>query len=341
VLVVEDPPARSTPAQRITATVDRARKEALLIEIEREIAVKQAKDDLITLARLLNPSPADPRDVSKSRYDAQPFHLALAKALMEIERGDYRKVIICMPPRHGKTELASKIFPAWFAGRDPYRHVMVASYNQPFANDFGKAVRKIMKSKVFREVFPDCQLAQGSAAVDRLETEQGGVMAFVGRGGSITGRGAHLFIIDDPLKNSKEADSELIRNELWTWFNNDVLSRFMDETARVILIQTRWHEDDLVGRLTDPENPEYKADEAREWKIINLPAVCEDPDSDIERALGRKLGDVLWPKKFSRKFSKASVVATVAATARCISRSRRRRMAISSKRKWSRRTTAS
>lgn len=280
----------------------RERKLATLRAVERKIELKKAQTDLITLAKLMMPAPEDPLDVTKTRYDAQPFHIALAKALMEIESGQRKKVIICMPPRHGKSELASKLFPALFAGRDPYRHVMVGSYNQPFANDFGKAVRKIMQSKVFREVFPECKLEKGSQAVDRLQTEQGGVLAFVGRGGSITGRGAHLFIIDDPLKNSKEADSDLIRDELWTWFNNDVLSRAMDDNARVIIIQTRWHEDDLVGRITDPENPHYKAEEAAEWDIINIPALCEDETSPIEKQLGRKNGDALWPTKFRKSW---------------------------------------
>lgn len=285
-----------SPAPRVPLSPqERAKKLALLKVVERTLKIKQAKDDLISLAELLMPSPSDPDDVNQTRYDAQVFHRALAKALMEVEAGDYQKLIITMPPRHGKSEMASKTFPAWFVGRDPYRHVMVASYNQPFANDFGKAVRDIMSSEVYRKVFPDTKLKRGSKAADRLQTESGGVLAFVGRGGSITGRGANLFIIDDPIKNSKEANSETIREECWTWFNNDVLSRGMDDMARMLIIMTRWHEDDLVGRLTDPENVHYNADEAREWKIINIPALCEDETSDVEKALGRKKGDALWP----------------------------------------------
>src|SRR3546814_1949159 len=90
------------------------------------------------------------------------------------------------------------------------------------------------------------------------------------RGGSITGRGADLMIIDDPLKNRAEADSDVTRNDLWKWFNDDVMSRMMSDTGSVIIIQTRWHEDDLVGRLTDPSNPCYNEDEAQLWKIINI-----------------------------------------------------------------------
>lgn len=287
--------AAPLPRSRFPIPTDPVKRAALLKLVERTLKIKQAKDDIICLAELLMPSPSDPDDVNQTRYDAQLFHRALAKALQEVERGDYQKLIITMPPRHGKSEMASKTFPAWFVGRDPYRHVMVASYNQPFANDFGKAVRDIMSSEVYQKVFPDCKLKRGSKAADRLQTERGGVLAFVGRGGSITGRGANLFIIDDPIKNSKEANSETIREECWTWFNNDVLSRGMDDSARMIIIMTRWHEDDLVGRITDPENVHYNAEEAKEWKIIKIPALCEDESSDVEKALGRKNGDALWP----------------------------------------------
>lgn len=290
-----------------TATQRNAREAAIEYEraqlkrAERELKVRKARTSLIALAELLNPDGKDPDDASKSRYKAQPVHKALANALERVERGDIKKLILCMPPRHGKSELASKIFPAFFVARDPYRHVMIGSYNQPFANDFGKAVRKIMRNPVFREVFPDCSLQRGSQAVERLETEIGGVLAFVGRGGSITGRGAHLFIIDDPLKNSKEADSPTTRDDLWMWFNNDVLSRAMDDDSRIIIIQTRWHEDDLVGRLTDPANPHYSAEEAAEWKIINIPAISE-ADDPADDPLGRQKGEALWPEKFGLKF---------------------------------------
>lgn len=279
----------------------KAQRALQLRAVERRMKILKASSSLISLAELLNPDPNDPDDVSRTRYKAQPFHRALARALEEIEEGAHQYVIICMPPRHGKSELASKIFTAYAVGRDPYRHIMLATYNQPFANDFGKKVRDIMLDPVFQQVFPECRLKKGSQAVDRLETEQGGVLAFVGRGGSITGRGADLFIIDDPLKNSKEADSETTRNDLWTWFNNDVLSRGMSDTARVIIIQTRWHEDDLVGRLTDKDNPNYSEEEARKWKIINIPAICEE-DNEIEQALGRKPGDALWPERFSAEY---------------------------------------
>src|SRR3546814_4215257 len=99
-----------------------------------------------------------------------------------------------------------------------------------------------MNSKAYQQIFPNVRFRKGSQAADRLQTEEGGLIAFVGRGGSITGRGADLMIIDDPLKNRAEADSDVTRNVLWKWFNSDVMSRMMSDTAAGIIIQTRWQE---------------------------------------------------------------------------------------------------
>jgi len=159
-------------------------------------------------------------------------------------------------------------------------------------------VRDIMLSPAYAQVFPDTRLKVDSAASDRLETVQGGVMAFVGRGGTTTGRGGDVLVIDDPLKDRQEADSPTIRETLWAWFTQVIASRLMDETGCIMLIQTRWHQDDLVGRLTDPQNTFYDPDEAKEWKIIDLPALATG-DRD---PMGRKEGEALWPGRFGREF---------------------------------------
>lgn len=254
---------------------------------------RKAREGLIDFTEFTMPSVADPGDATKSRYDAQYFHRALAAALEEVEAGRLLRLIITFPPRHGKSELTSRRFPAWLVGRDPYRHVMLATYNQPFAEDYGRQVRAIINSNEFATVFPEVKLAKGSQAADRLVTEEGGMMAFVGRGGSSTGRGADFLIVDDPLKDRAEANSQATREELWDWYNDTMSTRLMSDTGAIVIIQTRWHEDDLVGRLTDPTNPKYNAEEAETWKIINIPAIAGDDD-----ALGRKPGEALWPEKF-------------------------------------------
>src|SRR6185436_12188144 len=132
-----------------------------------------------------------------------------------------------------------------------------------------------------------------TASVDRIETEQGGKVFFVGRGSAITGRGAIGLLIDDPIKDRVEADSTLTREKLWSWYNQVAKTRLLSHAGWVAIIQTRWSEDDLVGRLTDPLNPSYSAVEGKKWKIIDLPAIAVEDDP-----LGRTPGEALWPERF-------------------------------------------
>lgn len=268
-----------------------------VLAAKRMLKIRAARENLIDFTELTMPDPDHPESVDHSRYQAQYFHKALAAALEEVEAGRILRLIITFPPRMGKSELTSRRLPAWFMGRDPYRHLMFGTYNQPFAEDFGRDVRNILKSSEFGLVFPHVSLRKGEAASDRLKTEQGGLAVFVGRGGSSTGRGADLLIIDDPLKDRSEANSEATRKELWDWFNDTMSTRLMSDTGAIIIIQTRWHEDDLVGRLTDPTNPCYNEEEAKQWKVINFPAIAGEND-----ALGRKPGEALWPQRFSLEF---------------------------------------
>jgi len=276
-------------------TLDQARYELVL---KRLIAVLAAYEDMLAFTKLMMPTPGEPDDPDFTRYEVQRFHAVIAAALEELEKGTYKRLIISLPPRHGKTQLASKMFPAWFVGRNPHLSLIFGTYNEKFSQDIGRAVRDIMLSPAYAQVFPDTRLKVDSAASDRLETVQGGVMAFVGRGGTTTGRGGDVLVIDDPLKDRQEADSPTIRETLWAWFTQVIASRLMDETGCIMLIQTRWHQDDLVGRLTDPQNSFYDPEEAKSWKIIDLPALAigdRDP-------MGRKEGEALWPGRFGRDF---------------------------------------
>lgn len=280
-------------AKKQDARDEAAKLKAQLRLVERSVKIDEARDGVVPFTELTMPDPNDPQDSTKSRYDAQYFHKALGAALEEVEKGEISRLIVTFPPRHGKSELTTRRFPPWFVGRDPYRHIICATYNEDFAKDFGRTVRGIMQSPAYAEIFPNVKLAKGSAAADNLVTTAGGQLSFVGPGGSITGRGGDLLLVDDPIKNSAEAGSATIRNERWTWFNQTLMTRFMTDTGRIIVIQTRWHEDDIVGRITDPTNPHYDAEEAKLWKVINIPALAEEED-----VLGREIGEPLWPERF-------------------------------------------
>jgi predicted phage terminase large subunit-like protein len=164
------------------------------------------------------------------------------------------------------------------------------------AQDFGADTRAIMASSQFKQIFPAFALRRGGNAKDNIQTIKGGRAVFVGRGGALTGRGAHLLLGDDLFKDHEEARSQAIRDQAWNWFTKVAMTRRMGKKL-VVLTMTRWHSDDVIGRLTDPENPNYNAIEAKKWKIIRLPAIAEDDDP-----LGRKPGEALWPERYDLDF---------------------------------------
>lgn len=206
---------------------------------------------------------------TNSAYQAAPHHKLIAEKLEAVARGEIKRLMICMPPRHGKSELASRRFPAWFLGKNPGKQVIAASYNSDLANDFGREVRNIVASPEFQNLFK-VDLAEDSKAANRWHTNAGGMYVAAGVGTAITGRGADILLIDDPFKDRKEADSELQRKTVWDWYTSTAYTRLMPGGA-VIVINTRWHDDDLSGRLLFEQ--EGGGDQ---WDVLSLPALEGD-----------------------------------------------------------------
>ncbi|WP_439392551.1 phage terminase large subunit [Bradyrhizobium sp. PMVTL-01] len=274
------------PAHQDAETVALRRSVAAL---ERQAAINEARERFMPFIKFTSPDPEAPNDITRSSYKNAKHHDATARALEEVEKGNYEFLILVEPPRHGKSEQVSRKLPAWYIGRHPKENVVVSTYSDEFAEDFGENVRTLINSPAYKQVFPKVKLARGSAAKNKLKTTEGGQIFFVGRGGALTGRGAHLLICDDLIKDDKEAQSPAIRDQAWNWLTKVALTRRMGRKL-VILTFTRWHSDDPIGRLTDPENPHYSARLAKTIKIINLPAIAEDNDP-----LGRMPGEPLWP----------------------------------------------
>lgn len=214
---------------------------------------------------------------TKPDFQVGEHHRKIAEALESVERGECDRLMIFAPPRHTKSELASRRFPSWFLGRHPDRQLIAATYSGDFALDFGREVRGIVQDESFRSLFPNVSLAPDSQAANRWHTNHGGVSVYVGVGGPITGRGAHIAIIDDPLKNREEADSEIRRETVWRWYTSTLRTRLMPGGA-IVLILTRWHEDDLAGRLLEKQ--------PQEWTVVNLPAIANE---------GTARESALWP----------------------------------------------
>lgn len=209
-------------------------------------------------------------------YRPAAHHTLIAEKLESLERGDIDRLMITMPPRHGKSELASRRFPAWFMGRHPGKSVIAASYNSDLATDFGRQVRNIVASPEYARLF-QTHLSEDSRAANRWNTQDGGAYVAAGVGTAITGRGADVLLIDDPLKDRDEADSELQRNKVWDWYTSTAYTRLAPK-GRIVVIQTRWHEDDLAGRLIDEQKKG-----GDEWTVLDLPAITSD-------------GKALWPE---------------------------------------------
>lgn len=229
---------------------------------------RKAREGLIAFAEYTFP-----------KYRAASHHHLIAEHLEAVERGEIDRLMITMPPRHGKSELATRRFPAWYLGRNPDKDIISSSYNSDLANDFGRDVRNIMREPACKGVFPDAGLAQDSQAVGRFSTPKGGKYSAAGVGTAVTGRGAHVFIVDDPLKDREEAESERRRETVWNWYTSTAYTR-LEKGGAIIVIQTRWHEDDLAGRLLEKEQ-----EGGDKWVHLDLPAITD-------------AGKPLWPEKY-------------------------------------------
>ena len=217
-------------------------------------------------------------------FDLAAHHELIVDRLEGVERGEIARLMISLPPRHGKSLLASQIFPAWYLGRHPDREIITATYGQDLSDLFGRRVRNMVSHPLHRAIFPQFRLANDAASMRQFTTTQKGSYFAVGRGGALTGRGAHLLLIDDPLKDLDEARSQVTRRSLHDWYSSVAYTR-LQPGAAIVLISTRWHEDDLAGRLLREPGGEG-------WDVLSLPAIAETDESF------RRAGEALWPEKF-------------------------------------------
>lgn len=272
---------------------------------ERILKIKRAREaeGALDFLQLNMPDQKDPEDATKSEYEIRPHHDLLDRELAHLGEGLGLWFLIVLPPRHGKTQfIKGKI--AHLAARKPWLDQIYATYNQPFADENGAEVRAILNSKATRQVFPEFGFRDNrkNPAPDHMVTHKEGNLYFVGRGGSITGRGGHVLWPDDLFKDDEEAESQAIRDLTWKWLTRTFLTRRMDEGADVVMVGTRWNEDDPTGRLTDPENKHYNAEIAKRLRVIHLSAIAGMYGAPDDDPIGRAAGEVLWQKRFSRRF---------------------------------------
>jgi phage terminase large subunit-like protein len=223
-------------------------------------------------------------------FDQAAHHLVLIEALEEIERGDLDLLIVNMPPGSAKSLYGSVAFPAWYLGRNPTKMIIGAANTSELADGFGRKARNLIGNPDHQRAFPGCMLAADNAAASRWATSKGGEYFGTGIGGAITGRRADLAIIDDPVKSREEADSETIREKQWAWWKDDLQTR-LKPGAGVVVIMTRWHEDDLGGRILRDLKERQSSARVKVLKVA-MEALPNDP-------IGREVGAPLWPEWFT------------------------------------------
>lgn len=256
-----------------------------LLSQEKYIIGELARRSIIHFALLVKPS-------TKINW----HHELLAMYLQLFVAGTIKKLIICMPPQHGKSEFCSRLLPSYMLGLHPTKRIISASYNADTATKFNRDVQRIMDSPEYRIAFPDVGLnqkkvssdAQGAWLRNRDEFEvvtYGGYYKNSGIGGGITGRSADIAIIDDPIKGAAEASSPTIRQAVIDWYTQDLSSR-LNNGSQELIIMTRWHERDLVGFILS--NPNV----AKDWIVLSLPAIKENDNNPDDP---REIGEALWP----------------------------------------------
>jgi predicted phage terminase large subunit-like protein len=217
-------------------------------------------------------------------FIAGRHHARMAAAFERVANGECKRLIINMPPRHTKSEFASYLLPAWFLGKFPHKKVIQTAHTAELSVGFGRKVRNLVDSEVYRSIFPDLQLSADSKAAGRWNTSKGGDYFAIGVGGAVTGKGADILIIDDPHSEQEAALAQInpdIYNKTYEWYTSGPRQRLQPGGA-IIIVMTRWSLRDLTGQV-------IKSSAARggdEWEVIEFPAILPS-------------GNPLWPEFWS------------------------------------------
>lgn len=259
----------------------------MLEEREKRYGVAAARQDMISFAKRVYPG-----------FKVGAHHKKLAKIFTDVIEGRKNRVIINIAPRMGKSEFSSYLFPAFFLGKYPNKKIIMGTHTASLSEDFGRKVRNLIDSEEYRELFPQTVVADDQKAAGKWGTGAGGQYYAAGVGGALAGRGADLFVIDDPhSEQDVKANSRLAFDTAWSWFQTGPLQRLMPGGG-IIVVMTRWGKLDLTGRLIDYQT---KNPNAPPWEIVELPAILNE-GTDDEKSL--------WPEQWplaALKSAKASI----------------------------------
>jgi predicted phage terminase large subunit-like protein len=257
---------------------DKVRLQKLLQVYKGKVVEKSGKETFLDFIQHVYPG-----------YMIGAHHQKLANIFEAIAKGEKKRVIVNIAPRHGKSELISYLAPAWFLGKFPHKKIIMASHTADLAVNFGRRVRNLVGSDAYKDVFPQVELQADSKSASRWGTNFNGEYFAIGVGGALAGRGADLFIIDDP---HSEQDAKLGRADVflpaWEWFQSGPLQRLMPGGA-IIVVMTRWSKLDLTGQIV---NQMIKQEGVDEWEVVEFPAIIENKQGEEE-----SLWPEFWPLK--------------------------------------------
>lgn len=268
--------------------VTKEQRQVLMEEARRELARRTMGDFVLYV---------------DDNYRMNWHHRLLCDYLDKLARKEIRRLMVFMPPRHGKSELVSRKFPAYLLGRNPDTSIISCSYSADLASRMNRDVQRLIDSEKYAELFPDTQLSNQHTRRfyetryirnnNMFEVVNGkGNYRSAGVGGGITGMGGEYIIIDDPVKNREDADSATMREKVYDWYTSTLYTR-LEKDGCILLTLTRWHEDDLAGKLLKAAQ-----EGADQWTILELPAVCEYPPKPYDV---RQEGEALWKWKYDEE----------------------------------------
>ena len=267
--------------------------DAELVQLDEAEALEKARNGLLNFTCYTFPE-----------FEVNWHHRQLARILNEFAHGLHPRLIICLPPRCTKSEFVSRRLPAFLLGLYPDDKVLTSSYSAELASAMNRDVQRIIDSPQYEKIFPDSRIPKAGMKVEGSWARNSKHFEIIGRrggyrcagvGGPLTGYGTNWAICDDPFKNQEEADSIVFRDRIWNWWRSTFYTRF-EKNANALVTMTRWHEDDLVGRLLNLAKSDPTADQ---WEVVSFPAIAEGAGSVGSVKDPREIGEPLWPNKFS------------------------------------------
>jgi len=266
-------------AFRRQARVQLARKQGRIVTATSCADVDAARDRLVPFCQAVDTAAAQSYGAEHLRY--------IADVLEKVERGEIKRLILEVPVRHWKSSIASEKFVAWYLGRNPKKSVIACSFGSDLVEQFSESIRSTINSEEFSTIFPGVGFKHGSKRKDAWALKGAYRLSYraAGVGGPLTGTGGDLIVVDDPMADYQAVATQEARDKAWRWYQTKLRTR-SNPDGGIVVIMSRWHEDDLIGRLKAG-----MAEGGEQWTVIRLPAIAEEDDP-----MGRAAGDALWPE---------------------------------------------